>query len=884
MKTRILKNRAAVFAVALGLVLPSLADRTISENITLTADADWTGDGLVTLSGNPTIDLAGYTLKVHSIAGTGEITSSNTDFQDLTTTDGLTSANKFIWASTNGVEVTLAGTGGNGVDGSKYPAERAFDNIWGSTKINITPGGEQNYSFLYYGVKSAFWNGSNTFELNYKFDSATTVKGYRIYPYSSAANAGYPKSWTFEGSSDGITWTELDSCANQTLSKGTWYSYALENDAEFQYYRLRISQVQDAGNTRVDIGEMEIGILPSNKLQIDGSGLADCNLSGITISDAITVETEVADGESITLSKDLDLSGVDVSIAGTIDLAGYTLTVNTLTGGGTITDTSASTGFTDLTSTNGLSEVNKFIWASTNGVEVVMAGAGNTGNAGNGVDGSKYPAERAFDNDLCNSQIVVGSNGTDKGYAFAYYQVPSTFDWSSDTYELNYRFAAPTLVNRYRIYPFTPGSVTSGSPTKWTFEGSDDGIAWTELDSRSGQSLNNKTWYDFDTFNTKAYTYYRLRVKGVKDSSKQRADMGELEFGCRHEPGKVVVNVPTGKTVENTDVTISGNVRLVKDGLGTLVASKASQTNLGGTEVLGGTLKPGTTGAGLLGLDGSEIRVKSGGTFDVNGLKGSIGKYAFTLDGGCLAQTVAMTGDTTANYEGIVDIALKDDATFDAAKNMYLGSSTSGIDSHIDLGGKKFSGTIGNGQYLRFQGVALENGTFEVTGNGGYLLARGGVVATNVDFKLSCAVVIRSGELFAVRDYEALGGTRSTSTQSGTMAVYGTFTPTSDSFYGCTLMDGATLDLSTRSTTLNPYSDFTAGSTTLKFEANATINIHLGTRKTSGAVPLLSWTAETKPDNIDTVKFVRADEGRRYALVVKENGLYACAGLIISFH
>lgn len=841
---------------------PSWAAMTISNNITLTGDADWTANGIVTLDG-ATIDLAGYTLKIYGVAGNGTITSSNTESIDLTTANGIKEADpKFIYATADGVAVTMSGTGNSiatttvnnySSDGSNYPPENAFDNSLATFVCKNS------------GVT---W----PIEINYDFQTPRKITGYRIYPYSTASNAGYPESWVFQASNDQAAWTDLDTRTGQTLKKSNWYAYPCDNDTSYRYYRLKITESLKAG--RLDLGELEFCSMPANKLQFDMAGLAASDMANITVSDVVSVEAGLAEGDSISLASDLDLGGMEATIAGTIDLAGHTLTVDTLSGGGTITDTSASTALPDLTTTDGLSAANKFIWASTNGVEVVLAGAN-----GNGLDGSKYPAERAFDDDLCLDQIVVDNNGG-KGYSFAYYQVPATWSWSSDTYELNYRFAEPTLVNRYRIYPFTPGT-SNGSPKTWTFEGSNDGETWKELDSRSGLELDRLTWYEYDIFNTVAYRYYRLRIKDVRVPAKNRIDIGELEFCRRPEPGKVVVNVPAGNTAENMDVTLSGNLRLVKDGAGTLVASKSGQTYIGGTEVAEGTLKCGTTGAGLFGPDGAGVEMENGGTFDINGQKGSIGKYAFVIDGGCLAQTGAMTGDTTSNYQGVLEMTLKADGTFDAEKNMYLGTSTSGIDSRFNLGGNKFFGVIGSGQFLRLQSMTLENGVFEVAGNGGYLLARGGVEASDVDFKLNCAIVVKTGDVFSVRDYEALGGTRSASTQSGVMAVYGTFTPTSDSFYGCTLMNNSTIDLSKRSTALDVYSNFTAGAPALAFEQNAVVNVVLGDKRFPGG-KILSWTSETKPANVDTVTFVRADAGRKYSLSVQSDGLYARTGLVIS--
>ena len=845
MKTK--KNPSAMTMVMVcALLVPSLAlARTVSGNYTLTSDEDWSGDGIVTLD-SATIDLAGYTLKVVAINGIGSIVSTETPFNDLTTTD----ASKVVAEGDACLE--------------NYPASYAFNDSMTRTSMAYVPGGIKTHTAI-----------------GWDFGAETCVNCYRIYPgVNSNISVGWPKDWTFEGSDDCTSWTVLDTREGEAFNVSTWNTYQLESSALYRYYRVNFTAQQGSGRFNVD--ELEFGFVPVSRLQFDATTAADSDFTNITLGENVRFALDLfnASGQVVIPStagaQSVAFELVSGNISANVDLNGHTLIVNSLAGGGTITDSSADT-LTDLTTTNGLSLANKFIWASTNGVEVALAGVN-----GNGVDGSKYPAERAFDDDLCTSQIVVDKSGG-KGYSFAYYYVPSTWDWGGDTYELNYKFCEPTLVNRYRIYPFTPSNALTGTPKTWSFEGSDNGTAWIELDSRTEPALENKTWYDYDTSNIVAYSYYRLRIKDVRDRSKSRIDVGELEFCYRPDPGKLVVNVPTGKTVVNDSVALTGNLSLVKEGDGTLVASKSGQTYIGGTEVVAGTLKCGTTDDALFGQDGTEVYINNGGTFDINGQKGSIGKYVFTIDGGCLAQTATMSGDTTANYQSVLEMTLKGDGTFDAEKNMHFGTSTFGIDSLFDLGGNTFSGVIGNGQFLRFQSMTLKNGTFNVTGGGGYLLARGGVVATNVDFKLNCAVVVRGGDVFSVRDYEALGGTGSTSTQNGTMAVYGTFTPTSDSFYGCTLMDGSTLDLSTRSTTLNPYSDFTAGATTLKFEANATVNVVLGSRRTGNA-PIMSWTAETKPENIDTVKFVRADADRRYSLIMKSDGLYASEGLIITIY
>ena len=53
----------------------------------------------------------------------------------------------------------------------------------------------------------------------------------------------------------------------------------------------------------------------------------------------------------------------------------------------------------------------------------------------------------------------------------------------------------------------------------------------------------------------------------------------------------------------------------------------------------------------------------------------------------------------------------------------------------------------------------------------------------------------------------------------------------------------------------------------------------LGGRKISRNTPVISWTAATAPDA--TVKFIRADEGRRLTFIKKDDGLYVLSGFMI---
>ena len=92
------------------------------------------------------------------------------------------------------------------------------------------------------------------------------------------------------------------------------------------------------------------------------------------------------------------------------------------------------------------------------------------------------------------------------------------------------------------------------------------------------------------------------------------------------------------------------------------------------------------------------------------------------------------------------------------------------------------------------------------------------------------------------------------------------------------MMDGSTIDISSRTTALPLVSVFTNGDNTLKFaEGATTVYIRLGEKRFPGG-KVISWAE--KPDGIGTVKFRCADEGHQLSFIPKGDGLYATSGLM----
>ena len=109
--------------------------------------------------------------------------------------------------------------------------------------------------------------------------------------------------------------------------------------------------------------------------------------------------------------------------------------------------------------------------------------------------------------------------------------------------------------------------------------------------------------------------------------------------------------------------------------------------------------------------------------------------------------------------------------------------------------------------------------------------------------------------------------------------VYGTFGMASRAFHGTRLHDGSTIDFADYGAnipfplpTVAAIAASQLGDKTLRFEPGATIGVKLGERQVAKGTCIISWDAETAPD--ETVKFVRADADRKYKLRKQSDGLY----------
>ncbi len=103
--------------------------------------------------------------------------------------------------------------------------------------------------------------------------------------------------------------------------------------------------------------------------------------------------------------------------------------------------------------------------------------------------------------------------GQDGWHAFDHLLNDGVSFWliQSVTCWLQYQFAATHAVTKYRFLTYNGGSIYA--PTDWTFEGSNDGVAWDVLDTQAAVDTTGlDTWYEFEFVNTTQYDFYRINI------------------------------------------------------------------------------------------------------------------------------------------------------------------------------------------------------------------------------------------------------------------------------------------------------------------------------------------------------------------------------------
>ena len=308
----------------------------------------------------------------------------------------------------------------------------------------------------------------------------------------------------------------------------------------------------------------------------------------------------------------------------------------------------------------------------------------------------------------------------------------------------------------------------------------------------------------------------------------------------------------------NTKVAIAGNVKFVKMGTGRFTAGKGC-TYTGGNELLEGVtyVSLNATQQATMGASGNEILVRNA-TLDLGGQVWYT-IYGIVLDNGTISSAFSENISTYGGGAIIGDMTLLSNSSFltTGSGNLRLWSGRS-----LDLGGNTLSVNLANAtKFIVGTDVdgatsvaTISNGTFVVSG-GTFMTQnyKGTINAMTTTMRMGGAINLPSMSTMNVRDYVALyAGTDNSGT--GALNVYGTFTPVESGFYGCTMQNGSTINLSRKTGTWSSTS--TSGAAAVKFAENAEVTIDLSGRddlKTLRRNKEYVVTWDTPPSS--TVKF-----------------------------
>jgi hypothetical protein len=259
---------------------------------------------------------------------------------------------------------------------------------------------------------------------------------------------------------------------------------------------------------------------------------------------------------------------------------------------------------------------------------------------------------------------------------------PSATYWQSGTANtgiLGYQFPSGKVIKRYIIRMNTIGVISY--PTSWTFQGSNDGISYTTLDTVTATSIPLGSFYSCPTLaNTTSYTYYRINITAVNTAG-QLPTISEFEMT---ESAGVILGNSTG-----------GQFRFANGGNLTCTASTGIIAGIALVPVLEMTLaspNTATFNGNVLALTNTNnfnvIRHSSTGTLNLNGnynIDAAANRYVILLTS---TGTLNIVGDVSSTAIGsggaMNNILMTGAGTLNITGNVTASTNTSIVSSTIN--------------------------------------------------------------------------------------------------------------------------------------------------------------------------------------------------------
>jgi hypothetical protein len=290
-------------------------------------------------------------------------------------------------------------------------------------------------AYLAFNRDYSYFNGwfsttINTGWISYQFPTGKIIKRYVIWGGGSMAqvssNVWQPRSWTFEGSNDGSTWTILETVSNFGMPYQSYYaSGILPNVTSFTYYRVNVTNTQGGSNVPI-ISEIEM-TESTESLGGAAGGSFNFNTAGVTAN--ITGATPISMGTATLFSTTHSGGTITLNIPSPITFSSNNTFLN-FTGNGDLVINTQS-----LTPTN----------TGTSGASYIIKSGGGTltfiGNV-NGIVGSTNAGNGPFYVFLI-SNGTVNITGNVNGHTNTTSSIPQTIRLTTGTVNIVGQVTAP---------------------------------------------------------------------------------------------------------------------------------------------------------------------------------------------------------------------------------------------------------------------------------------------------------------------------------------------------------------------------------------------------------------------------------------------------------
>ncbi len=671
-------GRVAIAAIAFGMSVAEIhADTNITENTTLEADADWSEFGTVTIAEGVTLDLKGHSLTVSGIGGQGTITDS--------------------YASEYERIEYLQSSGSQFIDTGHYHDA--------NTEVDLRLEFLDLYSGSYCTVYGSRNTGNNNTQLgcwlnkgNFMTDTCTkTAKSstttpaalgeiYDVHISKSGANTvtGVNNTKSYDlGTGNGVSGTNVN---------GNDYIFAMRQNGGVSWYtkmKLYSCQVYSSGEKIRDFvpvrrtSDDTLGLLDIVNGTFYVNGGSGAFTAGETaVFSRLIVKPNAASSTTfnydfselaigtITLSiqqdgalaADMDLRkfvGLEVADGTTLDLAGHKLYVNGLSGEGTVTD-----------ATGTLDGYERIEYLQSSGSQFIDTGHYHDANTE--VDlrlefldlysGGYCTVYGSRNSNKNNTQTQLGCwlnkgnfmTDTCTQTAKSSTTTPAALGEIYDVHISKSGANTVTGVNNTKSYDLGTGNGVSGTNVNgndYIFAIRQDGSAeWkTKMKLYSCQVYSSGVQIrDFvpvrrtsdDTLGLLDVVGGKFYVNGGTDAFTAGADVETSASGELH------VCVAEGEQAK-VSTSIVGALKLVKEGVGSLVIGGASSGYAGGTEVAAGTLRSADGASVMVGAEGTSFAVAGDGAVDFNG-NGLMNVHCYELAAGAKALN---SGDDITDYD-----------------------------------------------------------------------------------------------------------------------------------------------------------------------------------------------------------------------------------------